>query len=229
VDKIFGRVGEKVADREESGHVPQAVNMQEQPDVCAQQEGGLVPDIRKILYATDLSKTARHAARYACSIGHKFGADVIVMHVVPDKIEELSKGVGINLAEHIGQDEWDTFQKSSIDNAKIIIHGRIRETSRQVINEIPYCPLSEERIIVKVGKPAENIIAAAEENSVDLIIMGTHGHGKWGEAITGSITREVIRKSRIPVMTVSLPEEELTEDKILLQNRKGMAFGRIGK
>ncbi|WP_291347148.1 bile acid:sodium symporter [Desulfobacula sp.] len=53
-------------------------------------------DIKKILFATDLSETARHAVKYACSIGNKYNAQVHVIHVVPDVLDEYSSGTGIN-------------------------------------------------------------------------------------------------------------------------------------
>ena len=213
VDKIFGKALEKPGSPEEVKDSPTVVKIQKLHDDLADRGGALVPDIRKILYATDLSNTARYAARYACSIGNKCGADVTVMHVIPDTIEDLSAEAGINLGEHTGRVEWENFHKDGIESAKKAIHLRIQETSRKVVKEIPHCPLDDERIIVKVGKPAENIIETAEKESFDLIIMGTHGHGKWGEAIIGSITSEVMRRSSVPVMAVRLPREEAAGNK----------------
>jgi hypothetical protein len=39
-----------------------------------------------------------------------------------------------------------------------------------------------------------------------MVIMGTHGHGKLGQALIGSVASEVIRKCAVPVMVVRLPE-----------------------
>ena len=72
---------------------------------------------------------------------------------------------------------------------------------------MPTCPLTDDKVIVKVGNPAQQILATAEEGDFDLIIMGTHGHRKFEEKMVGSTTRDVIRQSPRPVMVVRLPGE----------------------
>ncbi len=166
-----------------------------------------VPSIQKILYATDLSHTARHAVRYACSIGNRFAAAVTVLHVIPDVLEALSREAGIDLADHLGQKAWTEFNANGIEKAREAIYRRIRETSRAVTRELPNCPLTEENIIVKVGNPVQQIVSSAQYGGFDLIIMGTHGHGKMEERIIGSTASDVIRLSDVPVMVIRLPKE----------------------
>jgi ACR3 family arsenite transporter len=107
VDRIFGKAMEK-ADSTQT-HVPdQALALSgEIPDRLPVEAHAMVPDIKRILYATDLSDTARHAVRYACSIGHKYDAKVTLLHVIPDIVEEISIGTGINLIDHMGKREWE--------------------------------------------------------------------------------------------------------------------------
>ena len=167
----------------------------------------MVPPIQKILYATDLSDTARHAVRYACSIGSRFGAPVTLLHVIPDVLDALSREAGIDLVDHMGRKAWADFHINGIEKAKETIYQRIRETSRHVSREIPYCPLTEDNVIVKIGNPVQQIVATAKEGNFDLIIMGTHGHGKMEERIIGSTASDVIRLSYVPVTVIRLPEQ----------------------
>jgi len=44
----------------------------------------MVPEIRKILYATDLSRNARYAFRYAASLANRYGAGITVLTVLKD-------------------------------------------------------------------------------------------------------------------------------------------------
>jgi ACR3 family arsenite efflux pump ArsB/nucleotide-binding universal stress UspA family protein len=208
VDRIFGRAA-----------VPADAEVALQPSTVAAvhsvppkpspvESDALVPTFKRILYATDLSDTARHAVRYACSIGHRFEATVTLLHVIPDVVEELSMGTGVNLAEHMGKKEWESFNKKGVEAARAAIHGRIMETSRRVAREIPMCPLNDENVEVCVGNPEEQILSKAEEGNYDLIIMGTHGHGKLGQSIIGSVAGEVIRRCSRPVMVVRLPAHD---------------------
>ena len=52
----------------------------------------------------------------------------------------------------------------------------------------------------------KQIVPTAQEGNFDLIIMGTHGHGKMEERVIGSTASDVIRLSYIPVTVIRLPE-----------------------
>jgi ACR3 family arsenite transporter len=202
VDRIFGQAGPTPAVPDtRSQHAGTAAPL---PSPVI--EGApIVPDIRRILYASDLSDTARYAVRYACSIGNRFGASVSLIHVIPDVVEKLSSEVGINLSSHIDRNHWEAFHSKGIAQAKEVIAHRIQETSTDITREIPSCPLTEGTIMVNVGDPAHEIVSTAVEGKYDLVVMGTHGHGKIQAAITGSIARKVIRLCPVPVMVVRLP------------------------
>ncbi|MEF8776275.1 MAG: universal stress protein [Haloarculaceae archaeon] len=52
------------------------------------------------------------------------------------------------------------------------------------------------------GDPAEEIVAYAEAQNLDLIVMGTHGRGGFRRAVVGSVTDDVIRTATVPVLSV---------------------------
>ena len=162
----------------------------------------MIIDVKKILFATDLSETARHAVQYACSIGNKYNAQVHAIHVVPDVLDEYSSGAGINLSGSINKKKWNEFNRKNIETAKKIIHERMKITSEKVLEQMPHCPLSENRTIVTAGNPVDIIVKTAQDNNFDLIIMGTHGHGEFEEMILGSTASGVIHKSKVPVLVV---------------------------
>jgi len=58
------------------------------------------------------------------------------------------------------------------------------------------------KIILKIGKPFLEILKTAEEEYVSLIVMGSHGMGKIEELLVGSITENVIRHSKVPVLII---------------------------
>jgi ACR3 family arsenite transporter len=207
VDKIFGTAKDAPAQSKQTVGIVAGQKAVAMPVYIPSEPASMVPRIRRILYATDLSETARHAARYACSIGHQYAAEVTMLHVIPDLVDHLSTEVGINLADHIHKTEWTAFHKRGIEKAKQAMTQRIREASQKVIAEIPHCPLSEDNIMVGVGNPAREIVAAASQGNFDLIIVGTHGHGKLERTMIGSIASDVIRQSSHPVLVVRLPLE----------------------
>ncbi|WDP88439.1 MAG: universal stress protein [Desulfobacter sp.] len=193
-DKIFGPAR---IDKEKEP-AEKAVAAAQQPAT-----GPMVAQIQKILFATDLSPTAKFAARYACSLGNKYEAKVWAVHVVPDVLEEYSEQAGINVP---GRREKEAeFNRDAVETAQRTLTERMKETSRAVLREIPYCPLSPDRVIVKTGDPVEKIAEIAAQDNFDLIIMGTHGRQGMEDILLGSTAQGVIHTSQVPVLVARPP------------------------
>jgi nucleotide-binding universal stress UspA family protein len=60
-------------------------------------------DIKRILYATDLSENARHAFAYAVSLANLYGASITLLHVLSEVPESLDRGV----LGYISADRWE--------------------------------------------------------------------------------------------------------------------------
>lgn len=199
IDKIFG------ADKPASESRAKAM----QDGITAGMQNApikMVPDIRKILYATDLSETAKYAVRYACSIGHRYNADVTVLHVMPDELEAFASGTGINILDHVDDGQRKAFNEAEMLAAKETMRKRIEDTSALVMKEIPACPITKESIRVEIGEPVEKIVSIADSENFDLVVLGTHGHSKLDDMLVGSISKGVIKKCSIPVLMVRIPE-----------------------
>jgi universal stress protein A len=57
-------------------------------------------------------------------------------------------------------------------------------------------------VVIRSGEPAAAIVKAAEELGVDVIVMATHGRTGEHHARLGSVTEQVVRESRCPVITI---------------------------
>ncbi|WP_306061361.1 universal stress protein [Natronococcus wangiae] len=60
---------------------------------------------------------------------------------------------------------------------------------------------------LKQGVPHDTILTYAQDQEIDLIIMGTHGRSGEEKRVLGSVTEEVVRNASIPVMTVRLTKK----------------------
>ncbi|MDY6904032.1 MAG: universal stress protein [Thermodesulfobacteriota bacterium] len=192
------------------GPHPEKATVPSEPEAAAQAPealpGGMVPAIKKILYATDLSDSARYAARYACSLGHMYQAQVTILHVVSDVLEEYSRGAGTDLVGHTAPRQHDECNQERVDQAKAQMVERIRRTSVQVTREIPVCPISEENSRVVAGVPVQVITQIAENEDFDLVVVGSHGHGGLRDVMIGSVSNGVLRHCTKPVVVVRLPK-----------------------
>jgi nucleotide-binding universal stress UspA family protein len=57
------------------------------------------------------------------------------------------------------------------------------------------------RILAR-GKPSHEIAERLAGGDYDLVVMGTHGRGRVGEAVLGRVSREVLHRARTPVLLI---------------------------
>ena len=163
----------------------------------------MIPKIKKILYATDLSENARYAFGYAVSIAHRHNAKITVLHVV----EELSSFAHTMVEDIVGKDKLTALRKEKEAHVIGSIKDRLDEFCQQAKSEAPQCPFIVENTIVVTGQPVDEIIHHAVEIDADMILMGSHGHGMLADVTMGSTSRRVLRRCSRPVLVVGLPEE----------------------
>ena len=58
------------------------------------------------------------------------------------------------------------------------------------------------RTVLLEGRPDESLMEYAEDRGVDLIVLGTRGHGLIGTLLLGSTTDRVVRRAPCPVLSV---------------------------
>jgi nucleotide-binding universal stress UspA family protein len=173
----------------------------------------LVPQIKKILFTTDLSMQARHAFAYGVGIAHKFGADLTILYVMEDVAGSTSQNS--NLQAFIGQNRWEELRQTREQEVRQVLIGKRRESVmiREALGEMVSATQQDlpearppEEIVVTQGEAAECIVHEAETRGIDLIVMGYTPRGRLEEAISGSVSRSVLRRTHIPVLMVRLPE-----------------------
>jgi nucleotide-binding universal stress UspA family protein len=165
--------------------------------------------IKKILYATDLSETAVHAFSYAVSLANMYGASITILHVLAEFPGEEF------ILNMISTATWKEIKTRHYSEARDELIGKRKD--RIALKEVLQA-FSEEanagagdqtfvtdEILIKPGAPAETIVQTAKEENCDLIVMGTHGHGAIADVLIGSTAKWVVRQSPIPVLVIRLP------------------------
>lgn len=163
----------------------------------------MIPEIRKILCATDLSETARHAYGYTASLANRYGAGVTILHV----LEETSPYKDSLVVNIIGEERWKKLRESNEQQAVEMMKSRLREFCEKASAELPACPFITDNVVVKIGHPVEEIVRMAEEEDFDLVVMGAHGRGLLEDAMMGSTSRRVLRRCKKPVLVIRLPQQ----------------------
>ncbi len=166
-----------------------------------------MPKIQKILYATDLSKSAKAAFTWAITLAEQADATVSVVHIIPDMVEEMSASMGYNLAAHYDIAQLAGLNDEEQGKAAASIKERIKEVCLEMKDDAPSCRQDFNDIIVKAGHPVQNIIKTAVDGNFDMVVMGTHGHSLLDDFLLGSVARGVVHKCPVPVLTIRLPSQ----------------------
>lgn len=169
---------------------------------------------KKILYATDLSDSAVHAYSYACSLADAYSADIIMLHVIAERIGEefITSMISAKTLQEIRDRYYSEARKNLIGKKKerAMIKDVLQAFSDEakVNQHPPNNQGNDEEILIEEGPPPETIVRIAKEEHCDLIVMGRHGQSGITEFITGSTTKKVIDQSTLPVLVVRLSDNQ---------------------
>jgi universal stress protein A len=139
--------------------------------------------LRKILVPVDFSEHSRKALEYAIAFAKQFGAELNLVHVVrPYPVGPEMAPVDIE----------------SVQDAKSEL-----EVMRKQVAETVYCQTS-----MRTGDPCLEIIDAAKQLDVDLIIISTHGRTGLAHLVLGSTAEKLVRHADCPVLVVRREEHD---------------------
>jgi nucleotide-binding universal stress UspA family protein len=148
---------------------------------------------KRILLCTDFSENSALARRYAIDFAVAFGASLSIFHVINSSrlgFPAFEVGVPFDLQEIL---------KGIEDSVTKAFDVLAQECIRSVPNVTTHS---------RIGVPANEIVRFAEEESIDLIVMGTHGWTGFRHLILGSTAENVVRTATCPVLTVKSPGDE---------------------
>ena len=156
----------------------------------------MIPEIKRILYTTDLSPNSAYAFRYAINSAKKHDAGIIILHVVEE------------MAPFFEEERLKKISEKKITEAVDRIKKRLKIFCDSELTDDPECVDRVLSIEVCQGYPPEEILRKADELNCYVIVMGTHGKGIIRHSFLGSAAQKVLRRVRKPVFIIPLPEEE---------------------
>ncbi|MCX8026240.1 MAG: universal stress protein [Thermodesulfovibrionales bacterium] len=144
-------------------------------------------EFKKILFPTDFSEGALKALPYAVQLVRQFSGKLYLVHVVYD----IANASGL----HVPHVSIDQMYKELQDGAKSELE-KFGYSMRKDIKDVEYHVLR--------GVPYEEIVAFAEKNAVDIIVIGSHGRRGIDRVLFGSTAERVVRYSKVPVLTIKV-------------------------
>jgi ubiquinone biosynthesis protein len=139
------------------------------------------PAIRRLLLATDLSPASEAATETAISLALQREASLIVISVVDPRRLRLPGG---SFFRRVDQ------ERAAVTAGAQRVVARARAAGAKAT------------FLVWEGDPAESIIAAAEAEAADVIVIGSHGRGRIGRLVLGSTSAQVSAEAACRVVVV---------------------------
>lgn len=138
---------------------------------------------RRILVPVDFSDSSARALRHVAKRAVESGGSLIIVHVVPANYGWLE----------IGRNESRDLDRS--------LQRQAADRLRAFVDEIVGDNVAAE-LEVRLGQPAEEIIAAARDSKCDSIVLSTRGLTGLDRYLIGSVADRVARLAPCPVVLV---------------------------
>lgn len=134
---------------------------------------------RNLLLATDDSEGARRATDHAIALADQLEATLHVLSVSEEGPHSTER--------------TDELRTDHDDEARQAVERAVESATARGV---------ETTSSVRQGVPQEEIVDAAETNSIDAIVVGTVGRSGLDQLVVGSVAEEVVRNATVPVVTV---------------------------
>lgn len=146
-------------------------------------------EIKKIICSIDLSDQLPAVAKYAKLLAERSGASVTVSYVVPS----LSLFPGVQLVP---------------DRVENLV-GRVTEGAKETMDAFvaEHFQGVDVKDVISVGDVAGELLALADREQADLIVMGTRGHRGMNAVLFGSVAAKVVKNAKCPVLTIRPTDE----------------------
>ena len=145
--------------------------------------------MKKILVPTDFSECSENALRHAILMADKMKSTIELLRIVDPDIAGMELPVMAEVAI-----------KRQIEESEVKFKELVDMILTQLTDRLNNAPVIESQI--EVGKPEKLISQIAEKDSVDLIVMGTHGQHGVLNKIFGSVASDVMSNARGPVLII---------------------------
>lgn len=155
--------------------------------------------LQNILLATDFSSASDAALTYAAAIARRYDAKMYIAHVIRPDAYQLVPPEALNVTIE------QTRRYAEQQMANLLISGRLRDIPHQVL--------------LGTGELWPVLLDMLERNSVDLIVVGTHGRTGVRKLLLGSVSEEIFRLAPCPVLTVGPKATAVDADPEVYPNR----------
>lgn len=202
VNQIQPVVSSGVRVRIKESDLPRALKITESSawlseEVVGEKTPKIVKESNSVIIPVDFSNYSMKACEFGFNFAQSIGADVVLLHVYFTPIYATSLPYGDVFNYQLSDEEnvRNILQKVHVDLNALSDKVKEKVASGEFPNVKYTCVLRE-------GIPEEEILRYAKECHPKIIVMGTRGKNQKDIDLIGSVTAEVIERSRVPVLAI---------------------------
>jgi nucleotide-binding universal stress UspA family protein len=143
----------------------------------------------KLLAAVDLSRASGYVIEAIHRVALATNAEVYVLHTI------------IPLPGIAGPEFNPVTEHQEMSRRYLAEQDQLNELVTQLVE----ADVNATALMAQ-GDPAKTVLKEAERLDAELIVVGSHGHGMMFDALMGSVSAGILRKSAIPVLVVPISE-----------------------
>jgi nucleotide-binding universal stress UspA family protein len=154
--------------------------------------------LTRILAPTDFSKYSGFAMEWAAYLAQCMKADLLLLHVLTEEeaniVEEvIGEGAVVQIPRGVRQNVVEERKKRLTEQYEMVVSREIKAALKV-------------ESMTRIGVPFLEIVRAAKEREVDLIVLGTHGRTGLSHALIGSVAEKVVHHAHCPVLSIKHPQ-----------------------
>ena len=159
----------------------------------------MLPEIKKILFTSNLSDASKYAFSYAASIAGRYCASIVFLYVMEDVPQGAKAFLDPEMLSRIRTHARDSAKNSLISKRQdmSMIQSELtrfcEDAQNRLQNGTQRFVTSE--VVVTEGNIVDQILIAVKEYDCDAIVMGSERHGLFSQAKPGNIVKGVLRRS----------------------------------
>lgn len=144
---------------------------------------------KRILLPTDFSANSEAIWPQALALATQYNAALLLVHVIEPSVyyanATMSEGMGVDV------EQW-----------LVSIRRNADEQLRKAAEKLKTLTTQPVQTLLREGRAADEIVAAAESQAADLMVISTHGYTGVAHVIFGSVAERIVRLSSVAVISI---------------------------
>jgi len=149
----------------------------------------------KILYPTDFSDTAGKSLQYIKALRKAGAQKIVLLNVINQRI--LDSLETIHKVAYFQDGRYEEDREATLQKLE-------KERRKKMVPLVTELEAAGFEVITRIekGHPVTEILKVEKDEAVSAIVMGSHGRNDIVEALIGTVSEKVVRRSKTPVLLV---------------------------